>query len=96
MFDFLAHWFAKTEIIHNEKGKAITRDHKSFFKNGHFSLDLTFICFIVISVLIYLLYKKFINKLKVKYNNQNFNDIEMQLINPPRSNLNVERTPIQR
>lgn len=89
MFDFLAHWFAKTEITHNEKGEAITDPKKSFYKNGHFSLDLTFISIIVVMVVCYFAYQRY------KKNNKN-NLLKMYELTNIRSQLDVERTPLGR
>jgi hypothetical protein len=87
MFDFLAHWFAKTEIIHNEKGEAIKQPKRSFFKNGHFSLDLTFICIILVIVIIYFAYQRY----KI-YNKRKFN--KMYELTNLRSMSDVERAPL--
>lgn len=87
MFDFFAHWFAKTETIHNEKGEAVIQPKKSHFKNGHFSLDLTFICFILVIVICYYAYQRY-----KKYNKNQF--LKMYELTNVRSQLNVERTPL--
>jgi len=89
MFDFLAHWFAKTEIIHNEKGEAIKQHKQSFYKNGHFSLDLTFICIVVVLVICYFAYQRY-----KKYNKTKF--LKMYELTNIRSQSNVERTPLGR
>lgn len=93
MFDFLAHWFAKTEIIHNEKDEP-KEIKKSFYKNGHFSLDLTFLTLVVVFVIVMYLYRRYKNKQFLKFKSKlNSFDIEMQ---PQRSELNVERAPLNR
>lgn len=46
MFDFFANWFGKKTI--NETGK--TLEATSNFRNGHFSLDLTFL--VIVSVIV--------------------------------------------
>jgi hypothetical protein len=84
--DFLAHSFARTETIHNEKGEAITQPPKSFYKNGHFSLDLTFIALIVLVVILYFAFKRY-----KKFNKNQF--LKMYELNNKRLQLNVERTP---
>jgi hypothetical protein len=89
MFDFLAHWFAKTEIIHNERGEAIKQPKKSFFKNGHFSLDLTFICIIVLIVVCYFAYQRYKKHNKAKF-------LKMYELTNIRSQLDVERAPLGR
>jgi len=89
MFDFLAHWFAKTEIIHNEKGVPIKQQPKSHFKNGHFSLDLTFIVIILVLIILYFAYQKY-----KKYNKNKF--IKMYELTNLRSQLDVERAPLGR
>jgi len=107
MFDFLAHWFAKTETIINNNGTS--REGKwTHFKNGHFSLDLTFICIILVLALAYLLYylrkqhklkNKRFNFYKNNNNQKQFNliplmDIERQSpYNPQCSESNVARAP---
>lgn len=89
MFDFLAHWFAKTEIIHNEKGEAIKQPKRSYFKNGHFSLDLTFICIVLVLIICYFAYQRY-----KTYNKRRFN--KMYELTTLRSQLDVERAPLGR
>lgn len=107
MFDFLAHWFAKTETIIYNNGTS--KEGKwSHFKNGHFSLDLTFITIFIVLILFYFLYRyRKQQKLKIKqlnfYKNslhgKQFNliplmDIEKQSpYNPNCSESNVARAP---
>lgn len=43
MFDFFANWFGSKTV--NEKGETLKAT--SHFKNGHFSLDLTFLVIVV-------------------------------------------------
>jgi len=77
MFDFFTHWFAKT---YNKGDKAI----KSHFKNGHFSLDLTFIVIILIIIICVYLFRKYKSYLDKKYNKKYLNippkHIELQPI----------------
>jgi len=47
MFDWFANWFGKKVV--NETGK--TLEAQSFYKDGHFSLDLTFLVIIVCAAL---------------------------------------------
>lgn len=89
MFDFLAHWFAKTEITHNERGEEVKQPKQSFYKNGHFSLDLTFICFIVVAVVCYFAYQRYKKHNKAKF-------LKMYELTNIRSQLDVERTPLGR
>lgn len=50
MFDFFANWFGSKTV--NEKGETLKAT--SHFKNGHFSLDLTFLVIVVcIALLIF-------------------------------------------
>jgi uncharacterized membrane protein YukC len=108
MFDFLAHWFAKTETIINNNGTK--KEGKwTHFKNGHFSLDLTFISIVIVLALLYFLYQyrkqrklknKHFNFYKNSLNDKQFNliplmDIEKQSpYNPNCSESNVARAPI--
>jgi len=89
MFDFLAHWFAKTEIIHNEKGEAIKQPKRSFFKNGHFSLDSTFICIVLVCVIVYFAYQKYKSNRKKDFT-------KMYELTNIRSLSDVERAPLGR
>jgi hypothetical protein len=80
MFDFLAHWFAKTEIVHNEKGEPVKQPPRSLYKNGHFSLDLTFLVLIVIAIIAYfgyMAYRKYLVR-KVKALEHKSKDVELQ------------------
>jgi len=76
-------------IIHNEKGEAIKQPKKTFFKNGHFSLDLTFICIIVVIVVCYFVYQRYKKHNKAKF-------LKMYELTNIRSQLDVERTPLGR
>jgi hypothetical protein len=87
MFDFLAHWFAKTEIVHNEKGQPIRQQVRSHFKNGHFSLDLTFICIVLVLIIVYFAFHKYKN-----YNQRKFK--KMYELTTLRSQSDVERVPL--
>lgn len=87
MFDFLAHWFAKTEIIKNENGEA-SEKKKSYFRNGHFSLDLTFICLFLVIVICYFAYQRY-----KKYNKKSF--AKMYHLQTIRCQSNVERAPLE-
>lgn len=103
MFDFLAHWFAKTETIINNNGT--TKEGKwTHFKNGHYSLDLMFITIVLVLGLVYFLYqlrKQYLHKIKLYKNinlDRNYNlpllDIVPQSpFNLPRSESNVARAP---
>jgi hypothetical protein len=89
MFDFLAHWFAKTEIINNGTGDGTKQPKWSYYKNGHFSLDLTFICIIVAIVVLNFVYQRY-----KKNNKANF--LKMYELTNLRSQLDVERAPFGR
>jgi hypothetical protein len=47
MFDFFANWFGKKTV--NETGQTLATT--SSFRNGHFSLDLTFLVVVVATLL---------------------------------------------
>jgi len=89
MFDLLAHAFTKTEITHNEHGAVIKEPKKSNYKNGHFSLDLTFLCIVVILIMCYFLYKIYKNYIKNKV-------LKQYELTSLRSQLDVERAPLGR
>lgn len=76
MLDFFANWFGSRTV--NEKGETL-KAH-SHFKNGHFSLDLTFLVIVVcIAILIYAIL--FIKRRLDKRYKKRFNtllDVEMQ------------------
>lgn len=83
MFDFFAHWFAKT-INKGEAAKI-----KTHYKNGHFSLDLTFIVIILVICILFYFYRKYQNYLTKKYKNYNINrNLELQPMNNPVYNPN--------
>jgi len=80
MFDFFTHWFAKTY----NKGEAAIKSH---YKNGHFSLDLTFIVIVLVIVIIVYLFRKYKQYLDKKYNkkyqNIPLNQLELQPMHNP-------------
>lgn len=76
MFDFFANWFGSKTI--NEKGETLPR--RSHYKNGHFSLDLTFLVFVVcVAIVIYavIFIKRRLEK-RYKKRLNTFLDVEMQ------------------
>lgn len=52
MFDFLAHWFAKTETIINNNGTKV-RSKSTPFSRNHFSWDLTVIAIIAVFIFLF-------------------------------------------
>jgi hypothetical protein len=62
MFDFLAHWFAKTEIINNGTTSGDLPNSK-----GKYSLDTTILCIIVVLAILFYFANNRINKIKRKY-----------------------------
>jgi cytochrome oxidase assembly protein ShyY1 len=80
MFDFLAHWFAKSETVVNNNGQVSTKKPRSHFKNGHFSLDLTFITIAVVILILSVIVWR-VRLYYKKKNEQAFRailDVEMQ------------------
>lgn len=76
MLDFFANWFGSRTV--NEKGETLKA--RSHFKNGHFSLDLTFLVIVVcIAILIYaiLFIKRRLDK-RYKKRFSTLLDMEMQ------------------
>lgn len=91
MFDFFAKWFGSTTT--NNKGEEV---HKSHYKNGHFSLDLTFLVLVVVICLIALAVFYTRRYMGRKYREQirTLLDVEMQeLAGDKRSESNVVRAP---
>jgi hypothetical protein len=76
MLDFFANWFGSKTV--NEKGETLKAT--SHFKNGHFSLDLTFLV-IVVCIILLILAVVYIKRRMDKRYKKRMNvliDVEMQ------------------
>lgn len=80
MFDFLAHWFAKTEIINNGTS---SRKSPTSFSKGRYSLDTTILCIIVVLAIVAYFINKRISGIKRKYQQPMIPMQNIPIINQP-------------